>query len=174
MGKMTVTEQSVIDAMDTEFDGVDKFDIVQELLGLRARLKAADKENAELKSQKPPCGANCYHHQTHPCEKCGRISGYLPVVWKDKLVAQNSERITKLKGQVADLDGAIRHAVKLQSDKDKRIDELEEILENYTLPDNCEVCHGRKGGVRGNENRIDGKVMCDYCTVEFQKREAQE
>lgn len=29
--------------------------------------------------------------------------------------------------------------------------------------DNCEVCHGAKGGVRGNENRINGKVVCDYC-----------
>ncbi len=37
------------------------------------------------------------------------------------------------------------------------------------LPDNCEVCHGRKGGVRGNENvitLIDGNkmIMCDYCS----------
>jgi hypothetical protein len=47
MAEMTVTEQSVIDAMDTEFDGVDKFDIVQELLGLRTRLTAADKEIAD-------------------------------------------------------------------------------------------------------------------------------
>ncbi len=48
--KTTSTEQSVIDAMDTEFDGVDTFDIVQALLGLRARLKAADKEIALHKS----------------------------------------------------------------------------------------------------------------------------
>ena len=31
------------------------------------------------------------------------------------------------------------------------------------FPDNCEVCKGEKGGVRGNENIIDGIVMCDYC-----------
>lgn len=30
--------------------------------------------------------------------------------------------------------------------------------------DRCEVCHGTRGGVPGNENIIDGKVMCDYCT----------
>lgn len=29
--------------------------------------------------------------------------------------------------------------------------------------DECEVCHGASGGVRGNENVIDGVVMCDYC-----------
>lgn len=31
------------------------------------------------------------------------------------------------------------------------------------FPDKCEVCLGEKGGVRGNENVIDGVVMCDYC-----------
>ncbi len=31
------------------------------------------------------------------------------------------------------------------------------------LPDKCEICNGRKGGVRGNENIVHGKVMCDYC-----------
>lgn len=30
--------------------------------------------------------------------------------------------------------------------------------------DNCEVCFGEKGGVRGNENIVDGVCMCDYCT----------
>lgn len=29
--------------------------------------------------------------------------------------------------------------------------------------DGCEICHGAKGGVPGNENRIGGKVVCDYC-----------
>ncbi len=35
----------------------------------------------------------------------------------------------------------------------------------YYLKDNCEVCKGAKGGVRGNENVIDGVVTCDYCTA---------
>lgn len=29
--------------------------------------------------------------------------------------------------------------------------------------DNCEVCNGRNGGVRGNENVVNGVVTCDYC-----------
>ena len=33
-------------------------------------------------------------------------------------------------------------------------------------PDACEVCHGAKGGVPGNENIVNGKVTCDHCTVE--------
>lgn len=32
-----------------------------------------------------------------------------------------------------------------------------------TEPDNCQICHGRQGGVKGNENVINGVVMCDYC-----------
>ena len=31
--------------------------------------------------------------------------------------------------------------------------------------DNCQICHGAKGGVKGNENIVDGVVMCDYCHV---------
>lgn len=35
--------------------------------------------------------------------------------------------------------------------------------------DHCEVCHGERGGVRGNENveEVDGQrvVMCDYCSA---------
>lgn len=31
----------------------------------------------------------------------------------------------------------------------------------------CEICHGTKGGVPGNENIIDGKVICDYCHAEL-------
>jgi hypothetical protein len=40
------------------------------------------------------------------------------------------------------------------------------------LPDNCEVCGGAKGGVRGNENVVDGVVICDYCHVERMKGKA--
>lgn len=30
--------------------------------------------------------------------------------------------------------------------------------------DACEFCLGVKGGVPGNENRIGGHIVCDYCT----------
>jgi hypothetical protein len=32
--------------------------------------------------------------------------------------------------------------------------------------DDCEVCLGRNGGVPGNENIVDGIVMCDYCAAQ--------
>lgn len=32
--------------------------------------------------------------------------------------------------------------------------------------DACMNCKGSRGGVPGNENIIDGKILCDYCTVE--------
>lgn len=39
-----------------------------------------------------------------------------------------------------------------------------------TKRDNCEACHGEKGGVPGNENRIKSGdsyiVLCDFCTIE--------
>ena len=50
----------------------------------------------------------------------------------------------------------------LQADN-KRLREAlyHECPEKY--PDNCEICKGTNLGVRGNENVIDGKVVCDYC-----------
>ncbi len=30
--------------------------------------------------------------------------------------------------------------------------------------DHCQVCEGKSGGVLGNENRLLGLVMCDYCS----------
>jgi cytochrome c5 len=36
--------------------------------------------------------------------------------------------------------------------------------------DACQVCHGTKGGEPGNENIVDGMVMCDYCHAEKVRR----
>jgi len=36
------------------------------------------------------------------------------------------------------------------------------------LADNCGLCLGAKGGVRGNENRVDNLVLCDYCSTEIE------
>jgi hypothetical protein len=33
--------------------------------------------------------------------------------------------------------------------------------------DDCQFCLGAKGGMRGNENVVNGVVMCDYCTSLF-------
>ena len=38
------------------------------------------------------------------------------------------------------------------------------------LPDNCECKYCCKLGVRGNENIIDGVVMCDYCSDDYGMR----
>lgn len=32
--------------------------------------------------------------------------------------------------------------------------------------DRCWICHGTRGGVPGNENWVDGILMCDYCHSE--------
>ena len=36
--------------------------------------------------------------------------------------------------------------------------------------DNCQICHGERGGVKGNENVIAGVVVCDYCTADCLSR----
>lgn len=40
-------------------------------------------------------------------------------------------------------------------------------------PDQCSECQGAKGGAYGNENIVDGMLMCDYCHAEHM-RQAQE
>lgn len=37
------------------------------------------------------------------------------------------------------------------------------IRELLTLRDKCQVCGGKCGGVRGNENIVNGVIVCDYC-----------
>lgn len=41
------------------------------------------------------------------------------------------------------------------------------------LPDNCEMPGCCRQGVRGNENFIDGKVVCDYCHAKMIRAETQ-
>jgi hypothetical protein len=35
--------------------------------------------------------------------------------------------------------------------------------------DNCSRCKGERGGVRGNENWVDGVLLCDYCHADQMK-----
>lgn len=35
------------------------------------------------------------------------------------------------------------------------------------LPDKCEMPFCKRKGVRGNENVVDGMVMCDYCHMDY-------
>jgi hypothetical protein len=35
--------------------------------------------------------------------------------------------------------------------------------------DKCQVCHGVKDGEPGNENIVNGVVMCDYCHADYIK-----
>lgn len=56
----------------------------------------------------------------------------------------------------------------------KMLDAIYQTKDGKPLPgDNCEICHGRKGGVRGNENVIDGKVVCDYCHADGSYKESK-
>lgn len=35
--------------------------------------------------------------------------------------------------------------------------------------DDCQVCLGWSGGTPGNENIIDGVIVCDHCTVKIRR-----
>lgn len=68
--------------------------------------------------------------------------------------------------QLADL--AKQDVLHLPEDHDKsgRYAEPEESWREYFwrfLPDKCEVDDCSRRGVRGNENRVGGKIVCDYC-----------
>jgi len=39
------------------------------------------------------------------------------------------------------------------------------------LLDDCEICNGELGGVKGNENVIHGKKVCDYCYAKMMRGE---
>jgi len=38
------------------------------------------------------------------------------------------------------------------------------LVPQHSILDDCEICDGGKGGMIGNENIIEGKTMCDYCS----------
>jgi hypothetical protein len=40
----------------------------------------------------------------------------------------------------------------------------------YMLPDKCEQIGCCRKGVRGNENRIEGIITCDFCTSKWLDR----
>ncbi len=40
------------------------------------------------------------------------------------------------------------------------------LLEPEFARDNCQVCLGDRGGILGNENIVNGILVCDYCHAE--------
>jgi len=48
----------------------------------------------ELRSPHPPCSSGCYHHRTHPCERCGRIGGLPPTAQQPNTPRQPYEHDT--------------------------------------------------------------------------------
>jgi hypothetical protein len=45
----------------------------------------------------------------------------------------------------------------------RALTEVKIIASRYWKPDTCSVCKGTRGGIRGNENIVDGVLICDYC-----------
>lgn len=55
----------------------------------------------------------------------------------------------------------------------QRAGKIERWWRAHFYRDHCEICHGRRGGVRGNENVVGwlGVIMCDYCHVEYEDKQ---
>jgi hypothetical protein len=41
-----------------------------------------------------PCSIGCFSHQSHPCEKCGRIFGMIPIE-KRKIIKKQLDVLNK-------------------------------------------------------------------------------
>lgn len=53
------------------------------------------------------------------------------------------------------------------------LEELESGISQLAIPlgpDDCEECKGARGGVKGNENIVDGRKLCDWCSVDASRR----
>lgn len=71
---------------------------------------------------------------------------------------------------------AVENSLNLQDGERGLFDPIHEDLENAgglarslsvaPGPDNCSACHGARGGAPGNENVVDGVVLCDWCSVD--------
>lgn len=46
----------------------------------------------------------------------------------------------------------------------------EGLIQSVIIPDRCQICLGRKGGVPGNENITTNKIYCDYCWAAKRRR----
>lgn len=54
----------------------------------------------------------------------------------------------------------------------RTFDDLREQIDHQLEKrDGCERCHGERGGVPGNENVVNGVVLCDYCHADDLQRE---
>lgn len=49
------------------------------------------------------------------------------------------------------------------------LDNIQRLKKPKEERDNCQLCYGRNGGVKGNENVINGLVVCDYCSAKLSK-----
>lgn len=71
---------------------------------------------------------------------------------------------------------AVEDSLNLQDGERGLFDPIHEDLENAgglasslsvaPGPDNCQRCHGARGGAPGNENVVDGVVLCDWCSAD--------
>lgn len=94
------------------------------------------------------------------CFKCGN-TGYI----------KRYQRRAKclggpLEGQLAIQEDAVTIGYRLFEHGSYKLWIHESLLQIDSGSDACQVCHGTRGGAPGNENIVNGVVMCDYCHAE--------
>ncbi|USN13974.1 hypothetical protein KABACHOK_01380 [Brevundimonas phage vB_BpoS-Kabachok] len=99
----------------------------------------------------------------------------------EKHAAMAAEAATLIQGARDDLF-QVEDALHLQDGERALFDTIHTDLENAgglasslsvaPGPDNCEACHGVSGGAPGNENIVDGKRLCDDCSVDVMVEQA--
>lgn len=65
------------------------------------------------------------------------------------------------------------HAGAMKSCSDEvqeALSQLDDEVVSLNPQDSCQSCYGTKGGIPGNENVVDGQVLCDYCHAEKMKK----
>ena len=81
--------------------------------------------------------------------------------------------------QVVEIVGQTPKRLRIRALKDTRLAGRRKILPRgattlvptRSVRDNCENCRGAKGGVPGNENVVNGRTLCDYCSVRADRQE---
>lgn len=103
---------------------------------------------------------SCRHHQfsggQHPCE--GHYNGLVCYHAKAILIQSGSESNHDVQFSPNPSEGSIPIFV-----HPGKIIYMKATERPAPAKDECEVCHGERGGVPGNENVIDGKIVCDNC-----------
>lgn len=80
-------------------------------------------------------------------------------VYSERAAVQKCQDANHSAAVGCELADAVRFA------QDMGVD-LHALTPNEIEVDDCSRCHGSRGGVKGNENIVNGVLLCDYCCAD--------